>query len=58
LRVLDKDIDHCLTTPYAQSSAITFCLSTIDLLGALYSGQAASRPDRNHRAKPGKTVNN
>ena len=44
MSALDKDIDHCLTAPYAPFPAIIYCLSTIDLLGALYAGQAASKP--------------
>jgi hypothetical protein len=46
MRSLDKDVNHCLNSPYAPFLAITFCLSTIDLLGALYIGQAASSPVR------------
>lgn len=41
--VLQKDIDHCLASPYAPFPAIIFCLSTIDLLGALYVGEAAPK---------------
>jgi hypothetical protein len=37
---LDKDVNHCLQSPYAPFPAILYCFSTIDLLGALYSGQA------------------
>jgi hypothetical protein len=37
---LNKDVNHCLQSPYAPFPAILYCLSTVDLLGALYSGQA------------------
>lgn len=62
MRVLDKDVDHCLTAPYAPFPAIIFCLSTIDLLGALYAGQAASKAIRTKgqklRRRPPETTKN
>lgn len=41
LRALEKDVDHCLTAPYAPLPAIAYCFSTVDLLGALYKGDAS-----------------
>jgi hypothetical protein len=38
---LEKDVIHCLQPHYAPFPAILYCLSTIDLLGALNAGQAA-----------------
>lgn len=49
MNVLQKDIDHCLVSPYAPFPAIIFCLSTIDLLGALYTGEAAPKLVRRRR---------
>jgi hypothetical protein len=40
---LEKDVIHCLQPPYAPFPAILYCLSTIDLLGALNAGQAAKK---------------
>ncbi len=40
---LVKDINHCLSKPYAPFPAILYCFSTIDLLGALASGRGDSR---------------
>ena len=40
LSSLDKDVDHCLSIPYAPFPAILYCFSIIDLLAAFYSGQA------------------
>lgn len=40
---LDKGIDHCLKKPYAPFPAIIYCLAIIDLLGALYKGEAAGK---------------
>jgi len=40
---LKKDIEHCLMEPFAPFPAILYCFSTIDLLGALYAGQANPR---------------
>ena len=37
-----KEINHCLKLPYAEFSAILYCFSIIDLLSALYCGQARS----------------
>ena len=42
LSALEKDVNHCLTRPYAPLPAIAYCFSTIDLLGALYAGDASS----------------
>lgn len=40
---LEKDVIHCLQPPYAAFPAILYCLSTIDLLGALNAGNAAKK---------------
>ena len=37
---LQKDVNHCLKYPYAPFPALLYCFSTIDLLGALYRGNA------------------
>jgi len=37
---LDKDVRHCLQEPFAPFPALLYCFSTIDLLGALYAGDA------------------
>jgi hypothetical protein len=34
-----KDVDHCLSLPYAEFPAILYCFSIIDLLASLYCGQ-------------------
>ena len=39
-RALQKDVNHCLYEPYAPFPAILYCFSIIDLLGALYAGNA------------------
>jgi hypothetical protein len=41
LGALEKDTQHCLTTPYAPFPAILLSFSTIDLLGALAFGNAS-----------------
>lgn len=43
LESLDKDVKHCLKKPYSPFPAILYCFSTVDLLGALYAGQAEKR---------------
>ena len=40
LAALEKDVNHCLVQPFAPIPAIAYCFSTIDLLGALYRGNA------------------
>lgn len=37
---LERDVTHCMTRPYAPLPAIEYCFSTIDLMGALYKGDA------------------
>jgi hypothetical protein len=44
---LKKDVEHCLSEPFAPFPAILYCLSTIDLLGALNAGQADKRTAKN-----------
>ena len=41
LLALEKDTQHCLTSPYAPFPAILLSFSTIDLLGALAFGNAS-----------------
>lgn len=40
---LQKDVIHCLQQPFAPFPAILYCISTIDLLGALCAGQVANK---------------
>ena len=40
---LEKDVTHCLNKPYAPFPAILYCFSTLDLLGALYSGEGKKK---------------
>lgn len=40
LSALEKDVDHCLSLPLAPLPAIAYCFSTVDLMGALYNGDA------------------
>jgi hypothetical protein len=40
---LQKDVMHCLQQPFAPFPAILYCISIIDLLGALCAGQVANR---------------
>jgi hypothetical protein len=49
---LEKDINHCLRKPYAPFPAIIYCLATIDLLGALYTGEAAGKLKGKQKHKP------
>lgn len=37
---LNKDVHHCLQEPFAPFPALLYCFSTIDLLSALYEGDA------------------
>jgi hypothetical protein len=53
---LEKDVDHCLISPYAPFPAIIFCLSTIDLLGALYAGEAAPKLVRRRKGAGRKLI--
>ena len=48
---LEKDVNHCLSFPYAPFPAILFCFSIIDLLASLYCGQAHSRSTTSDNAK-------
>lgn len=43
INALQKDVNHCLQQPYAPFPAILFCLATIDLLGALCTGQVLTK---------------
>ena len=40
---LQKDVIHCLQQPFAPFPAILYCISTIDLMGALCAGQVANK---------------
>lgn len=51
LNALRKDVAHCLVDPYAPFPAILFCLSTVDLLGALAAGDATSGGGTTKKAK-------
>jgi hypothetical protein len=41
IEALENDVAHCLIEPCAPFPAIVLCFATIDLLGALYSGNAS-----------------
>ncbi|MEJ2407506.1 MAG: hypothetical protein P8171_25230 [Candidatus Thiodiazotropha sp.] len=43
VEALQKDVAHCLQEPYAPFPAIVYCFSTVDLLGALYAGDASKK---------------
>jgi hypothetical protein len=51
LNALEKDLDHCLTEPLAPLPAIAYCFSTIDLMGALYMGNAMTRAPTTDQSK-------
>jgi len=40
---LQKDVNHCLQEPFAPMPAILWCVSCIDLLGALHGGRASHK---------------
>jgi hypothetical protein len=40
---LEKDVQHCLSEPYAPFPALLYCFSTIDLLGAICAGDATKK---------------
>jgi hypothetical protein len=46
IRSLKKDVDHCLREPFAPFPAILYCLSTIELMGALKEGEASAHPSK------------
>lgn len=46
---LKKDVEHCLTEPFAPFPAILYCLSTIELMGALREGEASAHPSTTER---------
>lgn len=49
---LQKDVAHCLQPPFAPFPAIAYCFATIDLMGALASGNAKKKgSDPTGRAK-------
>jgi hypothetical protein len=43
---LQKDVMHCIQQPFAPFPAILYCISIIDLLGALCAGQIANKDPR------------
>jgi hypothetical protein len=43
INALDKDVRHCLQKPYAPFPAIAYCFATLNLLGALLSGEASRK---------------
>lgn len=51
LTALSKDVGHCLTDPYAPFPAILLCFSTIDLLGAISSGDAKKHRKTTEQSK-------
>ncbi len=55
LESMKKDVDHCLSGKLAPFPAVLYCLSTLDLLGALYSGQAKKRDPVTHKSVDTKT---
>ena len=44
---LEKDVIHCSQQPFAPFPAILYCMSTIDLLGALSAGQGSKKRSKN-----------
>jgi hypothetical protein len=40
---LQKDVIHCLQPSFAPMPAILWCMSCVDLLGALFAGQASDK---------------
>jgi hypothetical protein len=49
---LEKDFANCLVHPYAPMPAILWCLTCIDLLGALLTEQASKKiPGTNENVK-------
>jgi len=48
---LEKDVRHCLNTPYAPFPALLYCFATIDLLGSLYYGDATKKADTTKQSK-------
>lgn len=56
IETLEKDVNHCLQPPFAPFPAIIYCMSTVDLLGALLAGQA-SKKDPSTRANVDTTQN-
>jgi len=51
LNALEKDVNHCLTKPFAPLPGLAYCFSTIDLLGALYKGDASSSANTTSNSK-------
>ncbi len=51
LSSLERDVNHCLTNPYAPFPAMLYCFSIIDLLASLYCGQAHSHSSTSDNAK-------
>jgi hypothetical protein len=43
---LEKDVNHCLQGQLAPFPALLYCFATVDLLGALFSGQADNKKAR------------
>ncbi|WP_041280531.1 hypothetical protein [Desulfosudis oleivorans] len=51
LNALSKDTQHCLKEPYAPFPSILLCFSTIDMLGALYAGDASKKARTTEQSK-------
>jgi hypothetical protein len=47
---LQRDVRHCLSGPRAPFPALLYCFSTIDLLGALWAGDASSNAKASKQA--------
>ena len=43
VETLQKDVNHCLQPAFAPFPAILYCISTVDLMGALLAGQASKK---------------
>lgn len=48
---LQKDVIHCLQPPFAPMPAILWCVSCVDLLGALHAGQASDKADHSANSR-------
>jgi hypothetical protein len=55
---LQKDVMHCLQQPFAPFPAILYCISIIDLLGALCAGQVANKDPTTGKRIPIDTTTN
>ena len=50
IEALEKDVAHCLREPYAPFPAIIYCFATVELLSALYAGDASKKAHTSQQA--------